>query len=204
MKSDKAYLYFKLSFVGSFILLFGTFLLCYMLFRYAPGLHVISQFYTKGIMKSDQQSETIPFEAEGNNKDLIDNMLIRYYIETRYTVFPDQQEMVRRWKIGSPFSQLTTKKLYEQFIGDDFEKKVTKLPKVVSTVDIISVQQDSKDNNLYTVDFDIYGRGSAGEHNRQKKRATLKVGHGRARNTATFANPYGTFIGYFSEKNRNN
>ncbi len=222
MTSEKAYLCLIVSLVGSIFLLCITFFLSFNLFRYADQLRVVSQFYTIGIMDSSRQMDVVPFEVENNKSTLmqLDEMLIRYYIEKRYTSIPDPTEMGRRWHKRGFFASLVTKKIYDDFVPD-LKKQLSSLPLVVYTVDILDVQQtsvkkDKKGNDIYTytIDIDVYARSPNGEAQKvQKKRVILQVGHYPSRifwnkefttpyGITVATNPYGFVIGDFSETDR--
>ena len=222
MTSHKAFLYFIWSLVGSVFLLCITFFLSFNIFRYAGDLQVVSQFYTEGIMDSFRQLDVVPFKSENNKATLtqLDELLIRYYIEKRYMSIPDQWEMGRNWYPGSFFYGLTTTKIYTDFIPD-IQKKLSSLSSSVKTVDILDIQQngvkkDRRGNDIYTytIDVDIYTRTLNGEVGRsQKKRVVLQIGHYPRRifwnkrfntpyGSVVGTNPYGFFIGDFSETDR--
>ncbi len=210
MTSDKAFFYFKISLIGSVVVLSLTFFLTFTLVQHSRDLRVLAQFYTEQAMKSEQQSEVVPFESEDSlkssrlNRGFIDEMLLRYYVETRYSSIPDSAEMTRRWGGRSYLARLSTPAIYSDF-ANGLEKRLKNLPSSVVTVDILQVKQDARDANLYYIDFDIYTTSRTGEvAGIQKKTAAIKITHNLKRKLfrTDFSNPYGTLIRTFSETDR--
>ena len=96
------------------------------------------------------------FEVDENWHDLLEQMIVRYYVEMRYTIIPDAVEMVRRWGIRGPIRLLSSNQLYQTFIAKEAhldrikENKV----KITQTVDIKEVRKMRA--GAYRVSFDVY------------------------------------------------
>lgn len=151
-----------------------------------PTLHEFSQLNTFSPMYFDTKINGI--EAGVRDKGMIDEMLVRYYLEMRYTQIPDLSEMAYRWGIGGPVYFLSTSKLYNSFIGK-WDKKIASLGNNVITIDIKKVK---KEGNSFKVDFDLYENLPDGQPRFKSKHADLKFRYANFHMyTPFFSNPYG-------------
>ncbi|MDD3669058.1 MAG: VirB8/TrbF family protein [Alphaproteobacteria bacterium] len=177
----------------------------FVLYRTAPQVRVVGQVFVKDIyaqrdvMYSDQLLEVLPFDADINDRKLIDEALVRYFIEMYYTLFVDEPEMTRRWSAGGPVFLLLAPDLFAEFYAE--KAKVLKtLSKEASaqSVDIVNVFRT--DNN-FTIDFDLYAWNGMNPPQRVGKSLVLTIAYvpGRRVYGLNFSNPYGVTIVRMSE-----
>lgn len=123
------------------------------LLQMAPRLQVTAQILTAP-MTSGALIETEPFASDVGDKELIDEMLVRYYLTMRHTFFPDDVEILRRWSVYGPIFVLSTPAVFKNFREDiaQMTENITKAG-YTTNVDIRSV---SRNGNIFTVDFDLY------------------------------------------------
>ena len=151
-----------------------------------PTLHEFSQLNTFSPMYFD--TEVNGLDVGMRDKGMIDEMLVRYYLETRYTQIPDLNEMAYRWGIGSPLYFLSTRKLYNDFIGK-WDQKMASLGKNVITIHIKNIKRGG---NSFDVDFDLYENLPDGQHRFKSKHVNLKFRYANFHMyTPIFSNPYG-------------
>lgn len=168
------------------------------LMQMAPKLQVIAQILTTSPMQSNQLLQTEPFSYNTGDKKLIDETLVRFYIDSRYTTFQDKDEMQSRWGGGGPIARLSTRDVYQKFAGN-LKDKLTEInnSNVTTSVDIVSI---SRIDNIFTIEFDIYtyGRGNVRS---QRKVAVVTVGYnpGRRFFSTRYSNPFGMFVKSYQE-----
>ncbi len=183
--------------IASIIIGINLFLIL-TLIQMAPKLQVIAQILTTSPMQSNQLLQTEPFSYNAGDKKLIDETLIRYYMDARYTSFQDKDEMQRRWGGAGPVARLSTQDVYRKFAGD-LKEKLTAVnnSNTTTNVDIISI---SRLDNIFTIEFDVYtyGRGNVRS---QRKVAVVTVGYnpGRRFFNASYSNPFGMFVKSYQE-----
>ena len=183
--------------IASIIIGINLFLIL-TLIQMAPKLQVIAQILTTSPMQSNQLLQTEPFSYNAGDKKLIDETLIRYYMDARYTSFQDKDEMQRRWGGAGPVARLSTQDVYRNFAGD-LKEKLTAVnnSNTTTNVDIISI---SRLDNIFTIEFDVYtyGRGNVRS---QRKVAVVTVGYnpGRRFFNASYSNPFGMFVKSYQE-----
>ena len=125
-------------------------------------------------------------------------MLVRYYLEMRYTQIQDTYEMTYRWGFGGPVYRLSSPLVYVNF-SKNLEKKLDTLPDVVKIIDIRNVKVQG---NVYEVDFIVYTNFPEGQPRPEKKRATLEYVYVPFRRSlsSVYGNPYGMMFIRFEEK----
>ena len=104
------------------------------------------------------------FEVDENWHDLSEQMIVRYYVETRYTIIPDPVEMLRRWGAGGTIRLLSSSQLYSAFVAKEANLERLKENKITQTVDIKEVRKMRA--GVYRVSFDLYTRGADGMRRR--------------------------------------
>ena len=168
-------------------------------------LTVVPQFFsatkeTAAILgKFTQLNSISPISSGNEGKGLIDEMLVRYYLEMRYSQIPDAAEMQVRWGTGGPVDLLSLPSIYSKFAAKA-SPKIDKLPRNVITIDIKRLWRDR--NNTFNIDFLIYERFPNGMHNVIAKNVILRFRYYRYRifrNSTKFNNPYGFTVIHFEE-----
>ena len=169
------------------------------LMHMAPQAHVLAQLLTPNVMSFGQAIEATSFAAPVGDKKLIEEMLIRFYIENRLEFIPDIGEMAYRWGAGGPVRRLSSPAVYGQFIqskGDYVTDSKNRTD--TRSVHIRSVRRQ---NNIFTVDFDVYRQEGTAVQRPQSLRAVITIaespayrGFGR-----DFINPFGTVITKYDE-----
>lgn len=211
MELKKAHFYAWLSFwvtVGSliFTLLF-TMTLFYQAHRNdkGRGLYVLPQFLTSHSTSSRELISTSTFE-KGNtyldrdyDRTLIEEMLVRYYLEMRYTFFPDFNEMMYRWGWNSPLAHISTSRVHEEVVGDDLENKIRQMPDFVRTVGILDISRDKESSNAYQVQMAIYTLRQDGVFESTELynvRLVFRYSNSRKFYASQLSNPYGLYFTY--------
>ncbi len=177
----------------------------FVLYQTAPHVRVVAQVFVKDtyaqrdVMYSDQLLEVLPFDADINDKKLIDEALVRHFVEMYYTTFVDEAEMTRRWSAGGPVFLLLAPNLFQSFYAEK-AKMLKTLSKEVSaqSVDVINVFRT--DNN-FTIDFDLYVWNGMSPPQRIGKSLVLTIAYVPERRVygLNFSNPYGATIIRMSE-----
>ena len=133
-----------------------TFFITVTVFQAVLQIHVTAQVVQRadrGLMHfSEDFIVATPLDVTSSKK--IDEMLLRYYLEMRYSVIPDLEEMTRRWEVGGVVDYLSAPSAYEAFhatVKNLAEIKNAR-PRVV---DVLNVQRN-KGERQYAVDFDLY------------------------------------------------
>ena len=140
-------------------------------------------------------------EINKSNRKLLDEMLVRYYLDVRYSLFSDEREMRFRWGPGGIIYSLSSPAVYRKFTPDkEVYKKIPHL-NFSKSVDIVSL--NSLDNT-YTVEFDIYTfyPHEPNEKPKVERRvANFEIGH--RGNVHTYnniaSNPFGFYVKTFNE-----
>jgi len=142
--------------VGCGVVFFLMFFLSLTVLQAQQALHVLSFVVPRDIGEFKQYAEVMTFDELQKNsglRDLLEEMMVRYYIEMRYTVLADQVEMARRWGSGGLVAQLSSPKLFSSF-GFNIEKlKDLADKRVTQTVNVLSVVKTT--TGTYTVTFDL-------------------------------------------------
>ena len=132
--------------------------------------------------------------------DRLDEMLVRYYLEMRYSVIPDEEEMRRRWGSRGVVAYLSSRNVYKDFEPSEnaYEKMETVTPRIV---DILSVERRGV---YYSVDFDMYTFDGLSRWIKDPKRVVVQFAHvpSRALLSRELSNPYGFVVTRLDESDR--
>ena len=197
--------FFRLSLFGAVFLLVILVLLSLTAWQMTKELHVVAQFFpttqNSPTLREFSQLNTIsPLEISGKDKDQIQEMLVRYYLEMRYTQIPDPNEMYFRWGVGGPVFYLSLPSLYYEF-AKGLETRVESLPEdLIKTIDIKTVEHKG---NVFIVNFDLYEHSLAtGQIQLQHRNAILEYTYAPSRRLSlpNFTNPYGLIFIRIEEK----
>lgn len=166
------------------------------LLQMSPRLQVIANVMTPNSMNSLQLIQAEPFNADISDRNLIEQMLVRYYLIERFTIFKDEREMNFKWSPGGALSQLSTPRVHQEYL-----KSLGELPKKLKELNYtqnIDIRTMSLHNDKWTVEFDIYRLGTSFE-SKLTRVAVLQVRDIPARRffRSNISNPYGfTIINY--------
>ena len=195
--------FFRLSLLGAVFLLVLLTLLALTAWQMTKELHVVAQFFptTKNsptLSEFSQLSTISPLEISGKYKDQIEEMLVRYYLEMRYTQIPDRGEMYFRWGVGGPVFYLSIPSVYYNFAGN-LENKVEGLPNLIRTIDIKSVKHRG---NIFDVTFALYEHLPTGQIQVQYRNVVLEYSYASSRKifSPVFTNPNGLIFVRVDEK----
>ncbi len=169
------------------------------------GLHVLSQFVSSP-MKGKNLAITSPFDKGLNYYDrdsdrkLIEEMMVRYYLELRYSFISDQTEMMRRWGWSSPLRRISTRRIHEKVVGNDLEERIRKKNGDIETVNILNITPNSGANQ-YSITMQINKIAASGQF--ESKVYKMVVGFRYNDVYKSFfrepVNPYGFYINYIDE-----
>ena len=171
------------------------------LFHMAPDIVVLPQLFSPDIMRFNQFIEATNLNAQAQVKEhfLIDEMMIRFYIENRHFYVPDGAELAYRYGGRGPVARLSSPQIYQTFLAE----KGPYLESVQnatgsSVVDITAV---SRRDNTFTVDFDQYIQEGMQVRFAGSYRATAKIAYSAAHQnfSSDFINPFGMVVVSYDE-----
>lgn len=183
-----------------------TFFITVTVFQAVLQIHVVAQVVQnvdKGfIWFNTDLVEATPLTSIKSNR--FDEMLVRYYLEMRYSIVPDSEEMKRRWGPKSDLAYLSAPKVYKEFSPDEntYEKMDRAFPKVV---DILNLELHlERRGHYYSVDFDTYTYDGLSGWVKESKSAVVHFAHVRSRSAlgSPISNPYGFVVTNVSESDR--
>ena len=183
--------------IASFIIGINLFLILTLL-QMAPKLQVVAQVLTSSPMTSVQLLQTEPFSKSTGDKKLIDETILRFYLDSRYNAFQDKSEMTYRWGPRGPVAFFSSPKVYREFSAGLQEKiNAVSNNKASTSIDIISI---SRIDNIYTVEFDVYTY-MRGQLSKKRRIAIVEVAYHPARRSFNplHSNPFGMYIQKFTE-----
>ena len=174
------------------------------LFNMSSEIRVMPQLFRRNTMNANQFMEATAINKNVPLKEskLIDEMLIRFYIENRYFYVPDRDELTYRYGVDGPVWRLSSSNVYNSFIAskgnfiEDTQKNFD-----TTTVDIWQI---NRRDNVFYVDFDIYHITEGKQGFGGTKRATVKIAHDQSRGDRSlkywdFVNPYGFYVVSYDE-----
>ena len=179
-----------------------TFFITVTLFQAVLQIHVVSQVVQnveKGfIWYSEDLIRVTPLDVVGRGR--VDEMLVRYYIEMRYSMIPDRPEMERRWGEKGIVSYFSSASVYQAFQpkSDVFEKVENMQPRVV---DILRVERKG---TYFTVDFDVYTFDGSTNWIKDPRRVVVQYTYASGRRLLgrSMSNPFGFIVTRVDESDR--
>ncbi len=190
---------FYISLIAAVLLLILLILNCLTALQTGGKLQVIAQFFPANLREFSHLNTLSALDSVRKRRDRekIDEMLVRYYLEMRYTQIPDRNEMLYRWGRGGPLYLLSLPSLYAEFVKD-FDHKLESI-RNVQTIKIIKVEKDQ--DNVFRVNFFIYEHIPQKAPIEKEKTATITFGYEpkRIRHSSVFSNPYGLMVIRFHE-----
>ncbi len=184
-------------FLASVIMGVNLFIILTLL-QMAPKLQVIGQILTTSPMESNQLLQTEPFSQRGGEKNLIDETLVRFYMDARYTTFRDKNEMEYRWGRGGPIARLSSSDVYQKFSAGRMENiSAVANSHAITSIDILSL---TRLDNIFTIEFDVYTY-NRGAISTTRKVAIVTVGYHPSRKfyNTSYSNPFGLFVRSYEE-----
>ena len=139
-----------------------------------------------------------PFEE----MDLVDEMLMRFFIENWHTYIPDLRELTYRYGQRGPVGRLSVPAVFRQFskkmagFGEELKEKAQNTS--TKAIDILRV---TRSDNTFTVDFDIINFDGKSKSSGGRWRAVARITHSPNYRQfgSDFANPYGFVVTYYKE-----
>ena len=198
-----AVLSFRITLILSVVLMVGLVFLTLTAVQMSDQLKVVAQFFpttkdSSSLYEFNQLNTLSPIEM--GDRRLVDEMLMRYYLQMRYEQIPDAREMSYRWGVPGPVYILSDYKIYNEFaVG--LEKKLEDLPDQITTINIKDV---SRHDNVFMVNFSVLEQLPNGQVRIREKNAVLefRYGRGRPRWDPKLINPYGLIFNRFEETER--
>ena len=123
-------------------------------------LQVTPQFFVDPKYSGESSQRTMIYslkDASGRQEEgqkILDEMLMRHYIQMRYEQIPDRPEMLFRWGRGGVIHVLSAPKIYDAFV-QSVRTTVASLPDLVQTVEIENLNRDKNDGGKYINSFSI-------------------------------------------------
>ena len=148
------------SMVSCGVVFFLMFFLSLTALQAQQALRVLGFVVPKDISEFNHFVDVLSFDDIRTNKsfrELLEEMMVRYYVEMCYTIISDEGEMQRRWGGNGVVRQLSTPRVYKSFGFSDAKLAEIREKQITQTIDIVSV--DKKDSNVYDVVFKQYRRG---------------------------------------------
>ena len=182
------------------ILCWGLWILVFFvtvtLFQAVLQIHVVAQVVRQNSMFFEDLTQLTPVNT--GIRIRVDDMLVRYYLEMRYSLIPDVEEMQRRWGPGGIVDYMSSPAAYRAFMP-----KVSEIERLAGSgfprvVDVLNIKRH---DDYYSADFDLYSYDRLGRWNKTSKTAILQFGYVRGRATLhrEMGNPNGFVILRVSE-----
>ncbi len=168
------------------------------LLQMTPKLQVIAQILTNSPMQSNQLLQTEPFSQRGGEKNLIDETLVRFYMDMRHSSFHDQTELEYRWGRGGAVARLSAPNVYEKFAAGRLDNlQSIANAQTTTSIDILSL---TRLDNIFTIEFDVYTY-NRGMIESTRKIAIVTVGYNPSRKfyNTNYSNPFGMFVRSYEE-----
>ncbi|MGN1063726.1 MAG: VirB8/TrbF family protein [Alphaproteobacteria bacterium] len=168
------------------------------LMQMAPHLKIVAQVLTTP-MSSGQLIQAEPFESDISDKSLIEQMLVRNYLINRYMVYPDEMQMGFNWGPYGVVAQFSVPQVYNEFYQSlgELPEKLRDL-QYTQNIKITSV---SRQNDRWTVDFDIYRLYAGGHVSVRSRTAVLETRNIPSRRffRTDSSNPYGLTVIWYTD-----
>ena len=187
------------------------------LVQMAPKLKMIAQVLpsseTAINTSSHIQVDTLPVKGllsstsdiNKSNRSLIDEMLVRYYIDARLSLFADENEMGARWQMGGTIHRLSAPKVYKEF-AKDLKEKLRGIKHLKATTSVYITSLTSL-GNTYTAEVDVYVYNPFEPNEKPKVQhrvITIQVAHRNNvhRYNKVESNPYGFYVAVYKERKK--
>lgn len=168
------------------------------LLQMSPKLQVVAQILEPSPMSSVQLLQTEPFSEDFGSKKIIDEAILRFYLDSRYITFQDKDEMSYRWGPRGPVAFFSSPDVYKKFTGK-LADKLTGIAgsKASKNIDILSI---SRAGRIYTVEFILYTY-ERGKISKSQRIAVIEIDYSPAKRSfnVLHSNPFGMYIKNFTE-----
>ena len=168
--------------MGIIILLMAvTLWLVMTLSNAAPYVHVLPQVFSKDTMNFSQLVETtnmnMPDKELKRIKELylIDEMLVRFYVEMRHGFVPDFSELTYRYGPNGPIRRLSTPAIYRKFAAQKGALDPQQLKEMQGQTTTADITRVTRRDDVFTVDFDLYQSRNGAVSFGGSRRATVKI-----------------------------
>lgn len=168
------------------------------LMQMGPQLKVVAQVLTTP-MNSNQFIQAEPFESDISDKSLIEQMLVRNYLINRYMIYGDEVQMAFNWGPYGVVAQLSTPRVFQEYV-----QSLGEMPKKLREVQYtqnIKITSMRRQNDRWTVDFDIYRIYAGGHVSVRSRTAVLETRNipGRRFFRTDSSNPYGLTVIWYTD-----
>lgn len=176
--------------------------LCLTLLHVAPQVTVLPQLFSPDTMRFHQFVEATNLNAvdQVKEKALIDEMLVRFYVENRNIYVPDKREMSYRIGVRGPIARLSTYAVYQKFMEgkEELVERISDDNQTTKSADITSV---IRRDNTFSVDFDTYVQSKGLVRKEGSYRATVKIRYfpKNRRFHTDLTNPFGMAVISYDE-----
>lgn len=181
------------------------------LVQMAPKLKTIAQILPSPMSTMEHiQIDTLPVtgllsstsHSNKANRELLDEMLIRYYIDRRISYFADKFEMTERWGNRGEIRRLSSPAVYAAF-SKNIQETIKKISSEKETRSV-EIDKISKLGNTYTVEFKVYSFNPYDPLVKpvvQERVATVTISHYPNKHfySSTLSNPFGFYIQKYDE-----
>ncbi len=166
------------------------------LMQMAPKLQVITQLLSSP-MDTSGFIQTQPFTSSNSDKSLIDETILRYYLDMRLSQFPDEYEMTYRWGIGGLVHRLSSQSVFSPFYKG-FEERIKAIKSNPETKSV-EITYISRLDNTFTVELTVYTYLNGGIR-KESYTAIIEVSYapGRVFYRQLLNNPYGMYISKYN------
>ena len=167
----------------------------------APQVAVLPQLFSPDIMKFNQLLEATNLDAGEHLTDrrLIEEMLIRFFVENYHFYIPDKWELGYRYGPRGPIARLADPAIYRKFINS--KEGFAENTENNLTTTMADITRVTRKDNVFTVDFDTYAMDDMQPRMTGSRRATIKVNYfkGRKQFKSDFVNPFGLTVVSYDE-----
>lgn len=167
----------------------------------ASRVSVVPQLFMPDIMKFNHFMEVTNMQVPVKEKKLIEEMLVRFYVENRNEYIPNLYELSYRYGGNGPIARLSSPAVFGDFLAQigNFTENLQEKGVTTNSIDITRLDRQ---DNTFTVDFDVYQFDGNRVILTESRRAVVKIVTGNPaymRFSSDFSNPYGVFVDFYRE-----
>lgn len=181
--------------------LFCNFWFAVSLLATTPKVQTEAQILLEDAISSQQRMEAEPFSTSVQSRSQIEEALVLFYLQNRYRLFPDVNEMKRQFYPGGVLHLLSSPDVYAKSpIPSKLEESVPRLP----YTQVVDVRNIVRTNNTWVIDFDLVRLMPDLSTQRISKNATITVAFSPSRRfySRFWSNPYGQYVVVYQESDR--
>jgi type IV secretory pathway component VirB8 len=166
----------------------------------ASRVRVLPQLFSPDIMRFNHFIETTNMQVPVKEKSLIEEMLVRFYVENRNNYIPNLYELSYRYGANGPVARLSSPAVFNAFQAQvgNFTENLEEKGSTTKTIDIFRLTRQDK---VFTVDFDIYQFDGVKMSSGGSRRAILQIAETPLyrKFSTDFSNPYGLVVTSYRE-----